>query len=147
MQTTLLFYLALLVYLVPESRQALIECPLLHGIIQKETDTQKIIHYDFMRFGYSKSNKQPSLDMFSQKTNSEFFIYFFQKNQQTRQYLAHSIQQQISCNFQLIKLFYKTITNKDKNLFICQTNLENLESSLSKLVAGSSEQDIVVLTG
>ena len=41
------------------SRKALIECPLLHGNIQKETDTEKSIYYHLMRFGDSRTVNQP----------------------------------------------------------------------------------------
>ena len=41
------------------SRYALIECPLLHGNIQKETDTENRVYYDFMRFGDSSTVRNP----------------------------------------------------------------------------------------
>ena len=47
--------------LAPSSQNllALVECPLLHGNIQKETDTEKSIYYDFMRFGDSSKVCNP----------------------------------------------------------------------------------------
>ena len=53
MAFTLMKVIIKVIYIV--SRWALIECPLLHGNIQKEADTEKSICYDFMRFGDSST--------------------------------------------------------------------------------------------
>ena len=46
------------------SRSTLMKCPLLHGNIQKETDTEKSIYNDFFRFCKSSTvrSKYPTLE-------------------------------------------------------------------------------------
>ena len=42
-----------------KSIKVLIDCRLEHGNIQKDTDTEKLIYYDFIKFGDFQYSSQP----------------------------------------------------------------------------------------